>query len=112
MLRRPVGFRVVTNRSLEVSLAISGDGQCCGPPFPGNFGGLAQDYVCNIDCSLQSRRWLNPMSGTGCGITDEINNVGFLGAHISFSQKKRVAWTMSVGAIERTLQIRNWIGFG
>jgi len=25
-----------------------GDGQCCGLPFPRNFGGLAHDYVCNI----------------------------------------------------------------
>src|ERR1700722_4384886 len=37
-----------------------GDGQCCGLPFPRNFGGLAQDYVCNIVCGvpqiLQRRR--------------------------------------------------------
>jgi hypothetical protein len=24
-----------------------GDDQCCGPPFPGNFGGLADYYDCN-----------------------------------------------------------------
>jgi hypothetical protein len=28
-----------------------GDGQCCGLPFPRSFGGLAQDYACNIDAA-------------------------------------------------------------
>src|ERR1700722_522860 len=42
-----------------------GDGQCCGLPFPRNFGGLAQDYVCNIVWRATANSAAQPASSVG-----------------------------------------------